>query len=334
MSVPQALRGKGASAKTPNARDDTCMDPKDLPEHLQPLMEWISEDITREREELAAAIYEYRDVFSSGPEDMGQTDLVTHTIDTGEHRPIRLSPRRLPITKQDVEKAEVQKMLDRGVIEPCQSNWASPVFLVTKKDGSTGFCVYYRKVNKVTCKDAYPLPRIDDTLDALRGSQYFSTLDLYSGNWQVKMDSKDIDKTAFATRQGLFRFTVMPFGLCNAPATFERLMELVLSGLNWKICLIYLDDVIVYGGKFYDELDRLKIVWQRMREANLRLKTSKCCLVRDRVPFLGHYVLHEGVEVDPMKTVAVQDWLTPCTVKDVHGRILLGIDVVLSALYP
>ncbi len=201
MSDRCPIKGKGASTKTPNARDDARMDPKNLPEHLQPLMEWISEDITtREGEELAAAIYEYQDVFSSGPEDMGQTDLVTHTIDTGEHRPICLPPRRLPITKQDVEKAEVQKMLDRGVIEPCQSSWASPVVLVTKKDGSTRFCVDYQKVNEVTRKDTYPLPWIDDTLDALRGSQYFSTLNLYSGYWQVKMDSKDIDKTVFVTR--------------------------------------------------------------------------------------------------------------------------------------
>ncbi len=148
-------------------------------------MEWISEDITtREREELVAAIYEYRDVFSSAPEDMGQTDLVTHTIDTGEHRPIRLTPRRLPIAKQDVEKAEVKNMLDRGVIEPYQSSWASPVVLVTKKDGSTRFCVDYRKVNEVTLKDAYPLPWIDDTLDAFRGSQYFSIMGLYSGYWK------------------------------------------------------------------------------------------------------------------------------------------------------
>ncbi len=101
--------------------------------------------------------------------------------------------------------------------------------------------------------------------------QYFSTLDLYSGYWQVKMDPADMDKTAFVTREGLFQFTVMPFGLCNAPATFERLMELVLSGLNWKICLICLDDIIVYGGNFHDSLDRKKIVWQRMREANLKL---------------------------------------------------------------
>ena len=217
-------------------------------------------------------------------------------------------------------------MLDRGVIEPCQSSWASPVVLVTKKDGSTRFCVDYCKVNEITRKDAYPLPPRDDTLDALRGSQYFSTLDLYSGYWQVKMDPKDINKTAFVTRQWLFHFMV---GLCNAPATFEQLMELVLSGLNWKICLIYLDDVIVYGGNFYDALDRLKIVWQRIREANLKLKPSKCCLMRDRVPFLGHYVSRKGVEVDPMKTERLAD--TPYC--EGHMR-LLGIGVILPTLYP
>ncbi len=316
--------GTGKKIPRHHERMDARLNPKDPPEHLQPLMEWIAEDITpQEREELAAAIYKYQDIFSSGPEDMGRTDLVTHSIDTGKNRPICLPPRRLPITKQDVEQAKVQKMLDKGVIEPCQSSWVSPVVLVTKKDGSTRFCVDYRKVNEVTRKDAYPLPQIDDTLDALRGSEYFSTLDLYSGYWQVKMDPADIDKTAFVTGQGLFRFTVMPFSLCTAPATFERLMELVLSGLYWKICLIYLDDVIVYGGNFYDSLDRLKIVWQRIREANLKLKPSKCCLMRDRVPFLGHYVSGEGVEVDPMKTAAVQDWPTPRTVKDV--RAFLGL---------
>ncbi len=119
-------------------------------------------------------------------------------LDTGDQRPVQLPPCRLPITKQEIEKEEVQKMLDGGVIEPCQSNWASPVVLVTKKDGTTRFCVDYRKLNN------YPLPRIDDTLDALLGSMYFSTLDLYSGYWQVEMDQQDIDKTAFVTRMGLF----------------------------------------------------------------------------------------------------------------------------------
>ncbi len=287
-------------------------------------MEGVADDlILQQKEELAAAIYEYRDVFSSGPTDMGRTGLVKHTIDTGDQRPIRLPPHGLPITKQEVEKEEVQKMLDRGVIEPCQSSWASPVILVTKKDGTTRFCVDYRKLNDETRKDAYPLPRIDNTLDALRGSQYFSTLDLYSGYWQVEIDEQDIDKTAFVTRQGLFRFTVMPFGLCNAPATYQRLMELVLKHLNWKVCLIYLDDIIMYRAGFYPALDRLKMVWKSIREANLKLKPTKCCLMRAQVPFLGHIVSREGVGVDPAKTEAVEKWPTPVNVKDV--RAFLGL---------
>ena len=160
-------------------------------------------------------------------------------------------------------------------------------------------------------KDAYPLLRIDNTLDALRGSQYFSTLDLYLGYWQVKMDPRDINKPAFVTRQGLFHFTVMPFGLLNAPATAHG------------ACVFCAQLVIVYGGNFYDALDMLKTVWQRIREASLKLKPSHCCLMHNQVPFLGHYILRDGVEIDTMKTVAVQDWPTPHTVKDV--RVFLGL---------
>ncbi len=203
------------------------------------------------------------------PTEMGLTDLVTHTTDTGEHRFIRLPLRRLLINKQEGECSEVQKLLDRGIIEPCQSSWTSPVVLVTKKDGFTRLCVDYQKVNDITHKDSYPLPRIDDTLDGLRVSQYFSTLDLYS--WQVNMDPKDIDKMTFVTHQGLFRFTVLPFGLCNSPALFE----LVLTALHWKICFIYLADVIIHGGNFYDTLDRLKLAWKHIQEVPLKLKPSK-----------------------------------------------------------
>ncbi len=192
-------------------------------------------------------------------------------------------------------------MLDRGVIEPCQSSWASPIILVSKKDGTTRFCVNYRKLNVISKKDAYPLPSIDDTMDALRCSMYFSTLGLYSGYWQVEMDQRNVAKTAFVTQQGLFKITIMPFGLCNAPASFERLMELVLKDLNWKICLIYLDDIIVYGAGFYSMLDHLKAMWRRIWEANLKLKPTKCCLMRAQVSFLGHIVSRQGVGVDPNK---------------------------------
>ena len=152
----------------------------------------------------------------------------------------------------------VQQMLKDGIIEPSSSAWVSPIVLVRKKDGSTRFCVDYRKLNDVTIKDSYPLPLADSCFDALSGSQWFSTLDLSSGYWQVAMAPEDREKTAFATGSGgLYQFTVMSFGLANAPATFERLMERVLAGLPWEVCLAYLDDIIIHAKSFDEELRRL-----------------------------------------------------------------------------
>lgn len=150
-------------------------------------------------------------------------------------------------------------MLERGVIDPytCIRPWSAPVVLVTKKDGSYRFCIDYRKLNSNTIKNAYPLPRIDESLDQLNGSSSFSTLDLCSGYWQVEMDQEDKSKTAFLTRRGLFLFNVMPFGLCCAQTTFERLMERVLAGLHWDIFLVHLDDIIVTGKTFEEMLSNL-----------------------------------------------------------------------------
>ena len=152
-------------------------------------------------------------------------------------------------------------MLAKDVIQRSNSPWASPIVLVQKKDGSTRFCVDYRKVNSITRKDAYPLPRVDDTLDTLSGSCWFTTLDLISGYWQVELEEKDKEKTAFSTPDGLFEFNVMPFGLCNAPATFQRLMDMVLAGLQWTDCLVYIDDIIVVGKTFPQHLQHLTQVF-------------------------------------------------------------------------
>ena len=172
----------------------------------------------QQKEQLFTVILEYHDIFAEGPADFGCTDMVQHSIDTGDSRPIRQHVRRIPPSRREESRKLLQKMLERDVIQPSASPWVSPIVLVQKKKGSTRFCVDYRKVNKVTRKDAYPLPRIDDTLDTLSGAKWFSTLDLISGYWQVVVDPKDREKTAFCTPEGLFEFKVMPFGLCNAPA--------------------------------------------------------------------------------------------------------------------
>ena len=168
--------------------------------------------------------------------------MVEHDIDTGDARPIKQSPRRPPLAARESEDKILEEMLATGVIEPSTSSWASPACLV-KKDGTFRFCINYRRVNAVSKKDAYPIPDIQDALDNLRGSQYFATIDLLSGYWQLGMTDRVKDRFAFCTRRGLFHFTRMPFGLSGAPGSFCRLMSIVLRDLLWVICLCYLDDI-------------------------------------------------------------------------------------------
>ena len=176
----------------------------------------------------------------------------------------------------------------------------------------------------MTIKDSHPLPRIDQTLESLAGSMYYSTLDLKSGYWQVGLSEVDRPKTAFSyPGGGLWQFTVMAFGLCNAPATFERLMEKVLRGLSYNICLVYLDDIIVHSKTFSDHLHNLQQVFDRLVDANLKLSPSKCQLFRKEVLFLGHTISAAGIATDPKKIEAVKEWPTPCTVKEV--RSFLGL---------
>uniref|UniRef100_A0A0X3PXJ8 Transposon Ty3-I Gag-Pol polyprotein n=1 Tax=Schistocephalus solidus TaxID=70667 RepID=A0A0X3PXJ8_SCHSO len=214
-------------------------------------------------------------------------------------------------------------MLSRNIIRPSHSPWSSPIVLVRKKDGSMRLCIDYRKLNSVTKKDSFPLPRIDATLDTLAGNTIFSTLDLASGYWQVEVRPADREKTAFAVPSGLYEFETMPFGLANAPSTFQRLMNQVLSQLIPNTCLVYMDDIIVLGKDFNNHLENLRSVFESLRQAGLTLKPSKCIFIKPRVKFLGHIVSAKGIETDDEKIRQIRDWPTPTDVSEV--RSFLGL---------
>ena len=223
----------------------------------------------------------------------------------------------------------VSEMLERDLIQPSKSPWASPIVVVAKKDGSTRFCVDYRRLNSVTKMDVFPLPRIYDCLDQLAHCKYFTTLDLASGFWQVKMEPSSVEKTAFVTHSGLFEFHVMPFGLCNAPATFQRLMESVLVG---ECCMVYIDDILIIGKTFEEHLENLRKILEHLRKANLRLKAQKCKFMRDKVGYLGHVVSKDGIEADSAKVSAVRDFPTPTDLKAL--RSFLGLAAYYRRFVP
>ena len=238
-----------------------------LPPHLIDVLDAATELTSNQRARAAALLAKHVNTFPApGTPITGRTEAVMHDIDTGSTRPIRCNPRKLSPKKIKIQQELVDKMLEEGQIEHSVSAWSAPTVLVTKKDGTTRFCVDYRRLNNSTKKDAFPLPRIDDSLNSLSGQSWFSTLDLASGYWQVRLSEDAKPKTAFATHSGLFQFAVMPFGLCNAPATFERLMSQVMRGLHWKRCLVYIDDILVFGNDFESALQSLELVLLRVAE--------------------------------------------------------------------
>lgn len=213
-----------------------------------------------------------------------------------------------------------------GLIEPSTSPWASAVVMVPKKlIESWRLCADFRPLNQVTKKDPYPLPRIDETLDVVAGSAWFSSLDLWSGYWQVPLTPEAKPKTAFITSGGLWQFKVFPFGgLCNAPATFERLMDKVLANIPRQECVVYLDDILVHGASFEAAPGSLRCVLGQVAGAGLKLHPLKCCFMRQEVTFLGHRLRCGGVGTMGDKVQAVKDWPTPGSVQEVKSFLGLA----------
>jgi len=273
---------------------------------------------------------------------MGRTKLVEHTIDTGNHRPIRQGLRRHPLAHLEVNDKQVDEMVRNDIVKPVASSWASNVVLVRKKDGSHRLCVDYRALNSVTHYDTYPLPYTDTCLGSMDGAVCFSTLDLRSGYHNIPIRESDRDKTAFITRRGCFRYKVLPFGCSTAPSVYQRLMDLVLCGLTYFTCLVYLDDIIVYANDFETHLKRVREVFSRLRDANLKLNATKCYLFQIRVDFLGHVLSERGIEVQKEKVAVVRNWPLPRNLSELRSylglcsyyrRFVKGFADVAAPLY-
>ncbi|UYV75794.1 hypothetical protein LAZ67_13001373, partial [Cordylochernes scorpioides] len=270
----------------------------------------------KKQEDLKQILIKYADLFSPR---LGRTNLAKHRIDTEDAKPIKHKPYRVSPKERDIIKDQIDEMLKEGIIRPSSSAWSFPVILVKKRDGKFRFCVDYRKLNEVTVKDVYPIPRIDDVMDTLQGSKYFSAIDLRSGYWQVEIEEKYKEKTAFTTTHGLYEFNVMPFGLCNAPATFERNKDNVLGNLRWQICLCYLDDVIIYSSDFPTHLKRLEAVLKCFSESNLKLNDKKCRFAFEELEILGHITNQQGIKPAEYNIKAVRDFPQPKKVKEVQS---------------
>ena len=285
---------------------------EELPQHLADLYERSSELLSSdEQKRLVEVLTEYSDVFSKDDFDIGNSNLVEHKIETGDAKPVKNNPRRFAPAVNAAADVIVQDLLDRKLIRPSKSPWSSPIVMARRKDGAFRLCLDFRGLNKVSKTDAYPLPRIDDTLESLGKAKWYCTADLASGYWQIKMEEKSIEKTAFCTRQGLYEWLVMPFGLSSAVATFQRLMETILSDMRYTCCLVYIDDLFLYGPTVDTTFDRLEELCKRLRNANLKLKPKKCAFFQKTVVFLGHKVTENGIETDPSKVAAIKEWEPP-----------------------
>lgn len=285
---------------------------------------------TEEKYQLLQVLKKNLKIIQKPEEKLSCTTSARHKIQTVDDIPVHTRTYRYPhIHKPEVEK-QINEMLADGIIQNSISPWTSPIWIVPKKADASGkkkwrIVVDYRKLNDKTIDDKFPIPNMDEILDKLGRSVYFTTLDLKSGFHQIEVDPKDRAKTAFSTEKGHFEFIRMPFGLKNAPATFQRAMNCILSDLIGKCCLVYLDDIIIFGSSLQQHLDNLNKVLKRLIEANLKVQLDKCEFLQKQCEFLGHIVTENGIKPNPNKIEKILSWPLPKTAKQIKGFLgLLG----------
>ena len=270
-------------------------------------------------------IYDHQEVFSLYDGDLGHCDVLKHSIPTTTEKPVYLPHRPIPVQLQGEVRKCLEQWLKQGVIRPSRSPYASQVVIVRKKSGEIRLCVDFRRLNAISIRDSFPLPRIEEALAAVQKAIWFTSFDLAQGYLQMAMDEVDIPKTAFrAGSSGLYEFTRMPFGLANAGASFCRLMEMCIGDQQYMSLLFYLDDICVFAENVDAMLDRVQLVFERLKGFNLKIKPKKSFFFQEKVEFLGHILSAKGVAPNPAKVDKVANWPTPTNAKEVHSFIGLA----------
>ena len=314
-----AEQTKEQSTLTETERQDLLLEKLDL----SGLEAWPQE----QAEQARSLVKEYHDIFSLEKHDMGHTNATKHKIVLKDPDTLLFKERfhRIPPPQLDEVREHLKLMLDAGVIRPSNSPWCNAVVLVRKKDGSLRFCIDFRKLNSLTVKDSHPLPRICETLESLAGAAHFSMFNMKSGFWQVPMDEESKQYTAFTLgSMGLYECESMSFGLCNTPPTFQRLMQNCLGELNLTYCLIYLDDVIVFSDTPDEHLQRIRVIFDHLREHGLKLKLSKCEVFKSEINYLAHHVSQKGI----LPSKKNLESITQCPPPDTYTKVKSFIGLV------
>lgn len=277
-----------------------------------------------EKKKLIDLVIDYRECFYLEGTSLTFTNAVKHKIETKDEMPVHVKSYRYPFCHKEEIQRQVRSMLAQGIIRPSVSPWSSPIWVVPKKMDASGkkkwrLVVDYRKVNEKTINDVYPIPNVTDILDKLGKCNYFSTLDLASGFHQIEVDPSDVKKTAFSVEHGHYEYLRMPFGLKNAPATFQRVMDNVLRDLVGKVCLVFFDDILIYSTSLEEHLLNLRKVFEALRKFNLKIQLDKSEFLRKEVAFLGHIVTPEGVKPNPDKIEVIKKWPLPSNEKELRG---------------
>ena len=285
---------------------------------------------SEEKQAIIKLCNEFSDILYKPGDKLTFTSKIKHEIKLTDETPIYTKSYKYPYVYKEEVRRQINEMLEKGIIRPSSSPWSSPIWIVPKKLDASGTRKFrivcdLRKINAVTISDKYPIPNINDILDKLGRAQYFSTLDLASGFHQIQMHENSIEKTGFTVENGHYEYVRMPFGLKNAPSTFQRVMDEVLKDLQNKICMVFMDDVIVFSTGLTEHIQNLKLVFKKLREANLKIQLDKCEFLRREVEFLGHVVTPDGIKPNKKKIAAIQKYRIPKTQREIKSFLgLLG----------